>query len=103
MALPELSDDQRRAALKKAAATRHARSALCKELKQGKLSAGDVLGDTGNEAAMRMRVQKFIESLPGYGKARADKLMKELGISPSRRVQGLGARQRVELLERLDS
>lgn len=103
MALPDLSDAQRKAALEKAAASRRARAELCEKLKQGQISPSDVLGDSDNEIAMRTKVQKFIESLPGYGKARAAKLMDELGISPSRRIQGLGARQRAELLERIGS
>ena len=61
-----------------------------------------VLSDTDNPIAMRLKVQRLIESLPGYGKARAAKLMDELDISPSRRVQGLGSRQRAELLERVE-
>ena len=46
-----------------------------------------------------MPVRALIESLPGYGKAKAAKIMDELEISPKRRVQGLGARQREALLE----
>ena len=37
----------------------------------------------------------------GYGKAKAAKIMEELGISATRRVQGLGVRQREQLLEQL--
>ena len=48
-----------------------------------------------------MKVSALIESLPGYGKAKATKIMDELGISPSRRIKGLGARQREQLLETL--
>jgi hypothetical protein len=102
MALPELSNDQRRAALEKAAKSRKERAELCDKLKKGELSVGKVLSDTDNPIAMRLKVQRLIESLPGYGKARAAKLMNELGISTSRRVQGLGSRQRAELLERLE-
>ncbi|CRH61524.1 Uncharacterised protein [Chlamydia trachomatis] len=46
-----------------------------------------------------MKVSALIESLPGYGKAKATKIMDELGISATRRVKGLGARQREQLLE----
>jgi ribosomal protein S13 len=46
-----------------------------------------------------MKVSALIESLPGYGKAKATKIMDELAISPTRRVKGLGARQRDQLLE----
>ncbi len=48
-----------------------------------------------------MKVSTLLESLPGFGKAKAAKIMAELEISESRRVQGLGARQRESLLERL--
>ena len=48
-----------------------------------------------------MKVSALIESLPGYGKAKATKIMDELGISPNRRVKGLGERQRENLLEAL--
>ena len=51
--------------------------------------------------ASRMKVSTLIESLPGYGKAKAAKIMEELGISATRRVQGLGVRQREQLLEQL--
>lgn len=101
MALPKLTDEQRKAALEKAAKSRRARAELCADLKKGKKNVADVLNATGDDIAMRLKVQRLIESLPGYGKARAAKLMDELGISPSRRVQGLGARQREDLLERL--
>ena len=51
--------------------------------------------------ASLMKVSTLIESLPGYGKAKAAKIMEELGISATRRVQGLGVRQREQLLEQL--
>jgi ribosomal protein S13 len=49
----------------------------------------------------RMKVSTLLESLPGFGKAKAAKIMSELDISASRRVQGLGARQREMLMQRL--
>jgi ribosomal protein S13 len=38
-----------------------------------------------------------LEALPGVGKVRAQRLMEKLEISPSRRVRGLGAKQREAL------
>ncbi len=49
----------------------------------------------------RMKVSTLIETLPGYGKAKAEKVMKELQIAESRRLRGIGERQQVALLERL--
>ena len=98
MPLPQLTDEQRKAALEKAAAARHARAELRGNIKSGKVSLEQVL-ESDDPIANRMKVSALIESLPGYGKAKAAKIMEELGISPSRRVKGLGARQREQLLE----
>lgn len=100
MALPQLTDEQRKAALEKAAAARHARAELRDKIKKGETTLSEVL-DSEDPIAARMKVSALIESLPGYGKAKAAKIMNELGISPSRRVKGLGARQREQLLEAL--
>ena len=100
MPLPQLSDEQRKAALEKAAAARHARAELRDKIKKGETTLEDVL-DSEDPIASRMKVSALIESLPGYGKAKAARIMTELGISPSRRVKGLGARQREQLLEAL--
>ena len=100
MALPQLTDEQRKAALEKAAQARHERAELRDKIKKGEISLEDVL-DSEDPIASRMKVSALIESLPGYGKAKASKIMDELGISATRRVKGLGARQREQLLEAL--
>ena len=100
MALPQLTDEQRKAALEKAAQARHERAELREKIKSGKVSLEDVL-ESDDPIASRMKVSTLIESLPGYGKAKAAKIMDELGISSTRRVKGLGARQREQLLEAL--
>lgn len=98
MALPQLTDEQRKAALEKAAAARHERAELREKIKTGKLSVQQVL-DSSDPIASRLKVIALIESLPGYGKAKATKIMDDLGISATRRVKGLGARQREQLVE----
>ncbi len=98
MALPQLTDEQRKAALEKAAKARHERAQLREDIKTGKVSLQEVL-ESDNPIATRMKVSALIESLPGYGKAKASKIMDELGISPTRRVKGLGNRQREQLIE----
>ena len=100
MALPQLTDEQRKEALEKAAAARHARAELREQIKTGEVAVKDVLASE-DPIAQRMKVSALIESLPGYGKAKAAKIMGELGISESRRVKGLGARQREQLLAAL--
>ena len=101
MALPQLTDEQRKAALEKAAQARHERAELSDKIKKGEMSLEDVLYSE-DPIASRMKVSALIESLPGYGKAKASKIMDELGISATRRVKGLGARQREQLLEVLN-
>jgi hypothetical protein len=101
MALPNLSEADRQAALKKAAEARQKRAELREKIKKGELSFADVMKMSGDPVVARMKVSALLESLPGYGKAKAAKIMEDLGISESRRVQGLGARQREALMERL--
>lgn len=100
MALPQLTDEQRKLALEKAAQARHARAELREKIKTGQTSLEEVLSSE-DPIAQRLRVSALIESLPGYGKAKAAKVMDELQISSTRRVKGLGARQREQLIEAL--
>jgi hypothetical protein len=101
MALPQLSEEARKEALKKAAAARSARVELRQKIKEGKVTVKEVLETEGDSVIDKLKVSTLIESLPGYGKAKAAKLMYELGVSDTRRVKGLGAKQRAALLERL--
>ncbi len=101
MALPQLSDEERRMALKKAAEARSAQAALRAKVKSGELSFKDVLAKAGDPVVDNIKVTTLIESLPGYGKAKTAKVLSELKISDSRRVRGLGEKQKANLLERL--
>jgi len=101
MALPNLSEADRKKALEKAAKARQARAELRQKIKAGKISFADVMKKSDDPIVARMKVSTLLESLPGYGKAKAAKIMQELEISESRRVQGLGARQREMLMQRL--
>lgn len=101
MALPNLSPEDRAKALAKAAEARQKRAEVRAKIKSGDMSFADVMKKADEPVIARMKVVTLLESLPGYGKAKAAKLMEELKISESRRVQGLGARQREELMERL--
>ncbi|MGH9183703.1 MAG: integration host factor, actinobacterial type [Acidimicrobiales bacterium] len=95
---PNLSPDQREAALAKAAAARRLRADLKEKLKMGSLSLGELfdLADA-DETAGKMKVLVALESLPGLGKVKARRLMDEIGISETRRLRGLGNQQRQTL------
>ena len=98
MPLPILTDEQRKQALAKAAEARKARAELKGQLKSEKMSLRDVLAKQGDDVVGKMKVSSVLESLPGVGKVRARKIMERLDISASRRVRGLGAKQKDALL-----
>lgn len=98
MALPPLTPEQRAAALEKAAAARRTRAAVRERLKQSSVSLAQVFAEgERDEAIGKMRVSAVLESMPGVGKIRAQRIMERLSISASRRVRGLGAHQRSAL------
>jgi hypothetical protein len=96
---PQLSKEQRDAALAKAAAARRERAELREKLKMGSTSLRELFEQAeGNETIGKTKVLSVLESLPGLGKVKARRLMEEIGISEARRVQGLGRNQREALL-----
>ncbi len=100
MALPPLTPEQRAAALEKAAAARRSRAELKVRLKSNGTSLREVLDSGQTDGAVgKMKVLAVLEAMPGVGKVKAQRLMDKLEISPSRRVRGLGVKQR-EALER---
>jgi hypothetical protein len=98
---PKLTDEQRRAALAKAAEARRVRAEIKELLKTGSLTFAEVLerADT-DEIVAGTKVNAIVVSLPGLGKVKGKRLMEELSIAPNRRLRGLGARQRAALLDR---
>jgi hypothetical protein len=99
-----LSPDERQAALNKAAAVRRLRAELKDKLKMGSITLKELLDQGhGDDVVAKMKVVSVLESLPGLGKVKARRLMEEIGISETRRIQGLGEQQRRKLLEKLAS
>jgi hypothetical protein len=99
VALPPLTPEQRSAALEKAAAARRARADLKVRLKSSGTRLDEVLADGDSDAVIgKMRVVAVLEAMPGVGKVRAQRIMERLEISPSRRVRGLGVKQRQALV-----
>lgn len=101
MALPELTPEQRSAALEKAAEARAQRAQMKNRLKSGSVKLSELLAEAeSDEALSKMKVVSLLESLPGVGRATARSLMERIGISEARRVRGLGPHQRAALVER---
>ncbi|MFN2505421.1 MAG: integration host factor, actinobacterial type [Acidimicrobiales bacterium] len=96
---PQLSPEQRQAALDKAAAARRQRAELKEKLKMGSLSLQELFDQSQrDEVVGKIKVLAVLESLPGVGKVRARRIMEEVEISEARRVRGLGDQQRKSLL-----
>ncbi len=99
MALPPLTPEQRSAALQKAAEARRERAAVKNRLKHSGASLIEVLKEGRDDDVIgKMKVSAVLEALPGVGRVRARKLMERLDISESRRMRGLGAKQKENLL-----
>jgi len=100
---PLLTPEQRQAALIRASESRKVRSLLKARVKNGELNVGQVLDIASSDPVIgKMRVTELLESIPGVGKIRAANLMKRVGISPSRRLQGLGVHQISQLRAEFD-
>ncbi len=103
MALPKLSLDEKKKALKKAQEVRSKRAKIRQNLKAGKTTIREVLENINDDVIAKMRVVYLLESLPRIGKVKTKKIMNDIGIDETRRIQGLGNRQKQALIERLGS
>jgi len=91
---PQLTPEQRKEALLKAAISRKRRAEVKTKIKSGEFTIDSILELAAtDEAVAKMRVKELLESLSGVGKVRAQSLMDRLNISPTRRIQGLGRLQ----------
>ena len=97
---PQLTPEQRTAALAKAAEARAARAEIKARLKMGSMSLADALAADDDNVG-KLKVVALLESLPGVGKVKARRIMAVVDIADNRRVQGLGAQQKSKLLELL--
>ncbi|HHT05402.1 MAG TPA: integration host factor [Hydrogenispora sp.] len=100
MPLPKLTLEEKKQALKKAQQVRSERAKIRQDLKAGRTGIREILEQVDNDVVAKMRVAYLLESLPRIGKVRTRKIMTEIGIDETRRIQGLGSRQKQALLER---
>lgn len=91
---PKLTPAQRVAALDAAKQARRTRAAIKHQIRTGELRILQVIElASTNEAIAKMRVFELIEAIPGIGKVRATSILDKLGISNTRKIQGLGVLQ----------
>lgn len=97
---PQLTDEQRKAALAKAADVRRRRADVKNRLKIGSMTLDEVLREADEDPMVaKIKVLTILESLPGIGKVNARRTLERLKIAESRRIAGLGHQQRKALLE----
>lgn len=99
VALPQLSEQERRAASEAALVARRRRAAVKKELAEGSIGLADVL-ELGrhDQAVAKMKVSDLLAAIPRIGPVRAHAIMEQSEIAATRRLRGLGERQRHALL-----
>lgn len=95
-AAPARSHEQRLAALAKANEIRTLRAELKSDLKKGRESIHDLLLEPPTWLATA-KVFDILLAVPKYGRVKANKILVQCRISPSKTVGGLSQRQRLEL------
>jgi hypothetical protein len=97
---PELTEEQREAALAKAAEARRVRAEVKELLKTGTITFAEVLDRAAaDDLVAGIKIESVLASMPGTGKVKAKKLMEKHEIADNRRLRGLGERQRAALLQ----
>jgi hypothetical protein len=98
--VPERTHSQRMKALNRANDIRTRRAQLKRDLKAGKTQVDGLLLDPP-EWVMTAKVFDMILAIPKYGRVKANKILTQCRISPSKTIGGLSQRQRAELVQML--
>ena len=99
-AVPERTEEQRMRALRRANEIRSARAKLKRDLKAGKVKIEKLLLDPP-DYVMSAKAFDMILAVPKYGRVKANKILTQCRISPSKTIGGLSERQRAELVHML--
>lgn len=99
-AVPERTHDQRMRALNRANDIRTRRAKLKRDLKAGKTKIETLLLDPP-EYVMSAKAFDMILAVPKYGRVKANRILTQCRISPSKTIGGLSERQRAELVGQL--
>ena len=97
-AVPERTHDQRMRALRRANEIRTKRAQLKRNLKAGKTKVEKLLLDPP-DFVLSAKVFDMILAVPKYGRVKANKILTQCRISPSKTIGGLSERQRAELVQ----
>ena len=99
-AVPARTHEQRLRALRRANEIRSRRAKLKRDLKAGKVKVEAVLRDPP-EYVLSAKAFDMILAVPKYGRVKANKILTQCRISPSKTIGGLSGRQRAELVAQL--
>jgi hypothetical protein len=99
-AVPERTREQRMRALQRANEIRSARAQLKRDLKAGKIQVEKLLLDPP-DYVLSAKAFDMILAVPKYGRVKANKILTQCRISPSKTIGGLSERQREELVHML--
>ena len=99
-AAPERSFTQRMDALKRANEIRTQRARLKRDLKAGRAQIQALLLDPP-EYLLTAKVFDLLLAVPKYGRVKANRILTQCRISPSKTIGGLSERQRNELVSYL--
>jgi hypothetical protein len=99
-AAPERSLLQRMDALQRANEIRTRRAQLKKDLKASRVSIHTLLLEPP-EYVETAKVFDMLLAVPKYGRVKANKILQQCRISPSKTIGGLSERQRAELVSLL--
>ena len=98
--VPERTHEQRLRALRRANEIRSKQAQLKRDLKAGKVKVESLLRDPP-DYVLSAKAFDMILAVPKYGRVKANKILTQCRISPSKTIGGLSARQRGELVSQL--
>lgn len=99
---PILSQEQRVQASRLAVANRRRRAEVKRQVKSGELSLEELFELAEREECVaQMRAYDLISALPAIGEVKAERIMKNASIAQTRRIRGLGPKQRAGLFRAL--
>lgn len=98
--IPNRSLTQRMEALGRANEIRTNRANLKRDLKAGRVQLHDCLLDPP-EWLETMKVHDLLMATPKYGRVKANKVLQQCRMSPSKTLGGMSVRQRTELVSML--
>ena len=85
-----------------AVANRRRRAEVKRLVKSGELSLADLFDLAAQEECVaQMRAYDLISALPAIGEVKAARIMARASIARTRRIRGLGPKQRAELFRAL--